>query len=71
MNVTVIQRLDECLCTVAQLKQMMIEDEQTYQECMGGELMKAYLEATDTATKLLNKIESQLNEIEFTERITG
>lgn len=65
MDINVVHTLQSCIDDCERLLREAERDKERYSQCMSGELLKAYRQASDEAIKKLKKVKKQLYNLQL------
>lgn len=69
MNINIIHSLQSCIDDCDRLLREAERDKERYSQCMSGELMKSYMQASDVAIDKIKKIKNQLYNLQLEEKL--
>ena len=65
MDINVVHTLQSCIDDCERLLREAERDKERYSQCMSGELLKAYRQASDEAIKQLKKVKKRLYNLQL------
>lgn len=69
MDINLVHTLQSCLDDCDRLLREAEFDKERYHQCMSGELLKSYIQATDVSIGKIKKIRKQLYNLQFQQKL--
>ena len=69
MDTNLLHALNSCIDDCEHLLNKAEHDKERYNQCMGGELLNTYMQASDTAIKKIKKIKPQLYDLQLEQQL--
>ncbi len=69
MDINVVHTLQSCIDDCERLLREAEHDKERYSQCMSGELMRAYMQASDVAISKIKKIKNQLYDLQLEQKL--
>ena len=64
MNVELVRTLQNCVDSTDRLLEMNARDQERIRECLGGELMNAYVEGADVTKEGLKRLKDMILQLQ-------
>ena len=69
MNINLVQTLQGCIDDCDRLLREAELDKERYNQCLSGELLQTYMQASEAAIKKIKKIRKQLYNLQLEQKL--